>query len=103
MPEHDVGIGDGRRRAAAAVAGGTGLGARAFGPDPQDAGRVDARDRSAAGAERDDVEARQRDLWPATARSDETGRSPLRTIEMSVDVPPMSKGMRLPSPADCRA
>ena len=36
-------------------------------------------------------------LWPATARSDETGRSPPRMIEMSVEVPPMSNGIRLPA------
>src|SRR6185437_16728339 len=62
IAEDEVGVGDGRRRAALAVAGGSGIGAGALRPDMQDAARVDAADRAAAGAQRHDVEAAQRDL-----------------------------------------
>ena len=59
--EHEVGVGDGRLRAAAAVAGGPGRGARALRADAQQPAVVDARDRAAAGADRVDVDRRQRE------------------------------------------
>ena len=63
--EDDVGVGHRRAVAAFAIAGRAGIGAGALGPDVQDSARIDRRDRAAAGAQRVDVEARQRDLGHA--------------------------------------
>ena len=60
-PEHQIGVGDGRLRAAAAVADRAGIGAGAFRPDLDQAGRVDAGDRAAAGADRVHVDHRHVD------------------------------------------
>src|SRR5581483_3159464 len=57
----DVGVGDGDIFAAAVVADRAGVGAGAIGADLQAADRVDARDGAAAGADRVDIEHRQRD------------------------------------------
>ena len=56
--QHHVGVGHRGKRAAAAVADGPGLGAGAFGPDAQQS-TLDARDRSAAGADGADVDHRR--------------------------------------------
>ncbi len=50
-PQHDIGIRHGRRRSAAAVAGGTRVRSRAVGADGDAAQTVHARDRSAAGTD----------------------------------------------------
>ena len=63
--EHHVGVGDGGRGATEAVAGGSGVGAGALRSNVQDAARIDARDRAAAGADADDVEAVQRHTMAA--------------------------------------
>ena len=57
--EHEVGVGDGRLRAAPAVAGGPGLRAGALRPDLHQAVAIEPRDRAAAGADGVDVERRQ--------------------------------------------
>ena len=57
--EHEVGVGHGGLLAAAAVAGGAGVGARAVRADAQRAAAVDPRDRAAAGADGVDVDHRQ--------------------------------------------
>ena len=62
IAQDQVGVGHGGGRAALAVARRARLGARALGPDVQDAAGVHPGDRAAARAERDDVEARQRHL-----------------------------------------
>ena len=59
--EHEIGVGDGRLRAAAAVAGGTRHRLGAARADPQRAALVDPRDRAAAGADRVDVDDRDAD------------------------------------------
>ena len=51
-PEHQIGVGDGRLGAAAAVADRAGIGAGAFRADLDQAGGIDAGDRAAAGADR---------------------------------------------------
>ena len=58
--EHEVGVGHGRFAAAAAIASRSRIGAGALGPNAQHAAGIQARDRAAAGAERDDIEARHR-------------------------------------------
>ena len=55
-PEHEVGVGDGRLGAAAAVAGRARLRAGALRPDLQQPVAVEPGDRAAAGADRIDVE-----------------------------------------------
>src|SRR5207245_670828 len=55
IAEHEVRVGDGRRGAATAVADRSGVGARALGSDLERP-RFDRRDRSAAGADRFDVD-----------------------------------------------
>ena len=60
----DVCVGDRRFRAAAPVAGGTGLGAGRSRPDPQHAAVVAPHDRAAPGAHRHDVEHRGADGEP---------------------------------------
>ena len=63
QPEHEVGVGDRRPGAAAAVTDGPGVGARALGPDAQGAGlRVDPRQAAAAGADRLDVDHAQEEV-----------------------------------------
>ncbi len=59
---HEVGIGDGRQRAAAAVAGRSGIGARALRSDIEEAAAVEPGDRAAAGRDRGHVERRHVDL-----------------------------------------
>ena len=59
IAEHEVGIGHSRLGAAATVAGRAWHGAGALRADMQDAAGIDAADRSAAGAETDDVQAVQ--------------------------------------------
>src|SRR6266567_1926454 len=59
-PEHHVGIGHGSGGAAVAVAGGSRLGASALRPNVQDAARIDAGDRAAAGADAYDIKAVKR-------------------------------------------
>src|SRR5205085_6337384 len=61
IAEHKVGVGDGWLGAALAVAGRPRRGAGAFRPDMQDAAGINPSDRAAAGADRGDVEAAQRD------------------------------------------
>ena len=61
LAQHEVGVGDGRLGAAAAVADRARIGAGAVGADLQDAGLGDARDRAAAGADRVDVDHRHAD------------------------------------------
>ena len=56
--EHEVGVGDGGRIAAPAVAGGAGLGARALRPHLEGAAGIGARDAAAAGADGGDVDHR---------------------------------------------
>jgi hypothetical protein len=60
IAEHEIRVGDGRRLTTLAVARGPRLGARALGPHAEDASFVHTRDGSAARAQRNDVEARQR-------------------------------------------
>ena len=60
-PQHQVGVGDGRLRAAAAVADRPRIGAGAFRPDLNETGRVDAGDRAAAGPDRVHVDHRHVD------------------------------------------
>ena len=72
--EHDVRVGDGRLGAAAPVADGAGVGARAARADAQQAARVDPRDRAAARADLDEVDDRRphrvaRERQPADAGS----------------------------------
>ena len=50
--EHEVGVGDGRLCAAAAIADRPGIGAGALRPDRDQPGSIDTRDRAAAGADR---------------------------------------------------
>ena len=59
IAQHEVGVGHRGGRAALAVAGRAGIGARALGTDAEDAAGVHPRDRAAAGPDGDDVEARQ--------------------------------------------
>ena len=61
LAEHQVGIGDGRPLAAAAVAGGAGLRARALRPDTDLPHRIDMGERAAAGADLHHVDHRDRD------------------------------------------
>ncbi len=75
VAEHEVGVGDGRLGAAAAVADRAGIGAGRVGPDAQQAERVDARDRAAAGADLDhldhaDLDRQARALLEAVAAVD---------------------------------
>ena len=65
----------------------------------QDAAGIDPRDRAAAGADAGDVETVERDRWPATRRPVTRVGWPPTISEMSVLVPPMSNGIRLPSPS----
>ena len=58
----EVGVGDGRPRAAAAVAGRARIGAGALRPDVEKAAAVDPGDRAAAGRDRRHVERRHVDL-----------------------------------------
>src|SRR5262249_11501632 len=67
----EVGVGDGRLHAAAPVADGAGLGARALGPDVDAAGLVDARQRAAARAHLVDVDGRDADGEPLVVAADE--------------------------------
>ena len=64
MAEHEVGVGDGRLRAAAAVTGGAGLGARALRADVEQAAVVEPRDRASARPDRVDVDRGQREPPP---------------------------------------
>ncbi len=64
ITEHQVAIGDGRHRAAAAVAGGARRGAGALRPDLERAEAVDRRDGAAARAHGVDVEHRYRQIAP---------------------------------------
>ncbi len=76
IAEHQVGVGDGRRVAAGAVAGGTGNRAGALRADMQDAAGIDPGDRAAAGADAGDVEAVERDRVagdPAAGRPGSAG------------------------------
>ena len=57
--EDQLGVGDGRQRAAVAVARRAGVGARALRPDEEQSGLVDARDRAAACADRVNVDRRR--------------------------------------------
>ena len=66
--EHDVGVGDRRLGAAAAVAGGPGIGAGAPRPDAQDPAGVDPGDAPAARADLDEVHDRAQDRQPARMR-----------------------------------
>ena len=59
--QHQVGIGDGRFATALTIAGRTRIRAGALRSDRQQAGRVNLANRAAAGAQRDDVQTRQRD------------------------------------------
>ena len=97
--EHEIGVGDGRPRAAAAVAGRARHGFGARRPDAQRAAVVDPGDRAAARADGVDVDDRQGGSgsgrsWQLRVVS---GR-PLRIRLMSVLVPPMSMVMMLPAP-----
>ena len=65
QPEHQVGVGDGRLVAAAAVAGRTGIGAGALRADLEQPERVDMGDAAAAGADLDHVDRRDGDRQPA--------------------------------------
>ena len=56
--EHEVGVGHHRIGRALAVGGGSRIGARAFRPDMDAAGRIAPGDRAAAGADLDDVDHR---------------------------------------------
>src|SRR5207253_1580085 len=58
-PEHDVRVGHRRLAAAAPVADGTGVGARAAWADAEETARVDPSDRPAAGADLDEVDDRR--------------------------------------------
>ncbi len=92
MAEDDVGVGHGRRLAAAAVGGGAGLGARRLRADPQRAGQLrHVGDRAAARADRvhvdDGILIRN---WPIVVSRPIVG-SPAWQSETSVEVPPMSK------------
>ena len=90
--DDQVGVGDGRLRAAPAVTGGTGLGARAARSDRERASGVDAGDGAAAGA--DGVHVERRAAGPAgrpTVRWAAGSGRPSRTRQTSVLVPPMSK------------
>src|SRR5207248_3621554 len=59
--EDDVGVGHGRLDAAAAIADGPRIGARALRPYPQQPAGVDPGDRAAAGADLDEVDDRRAD------------------------------------------
>ena len=61
IAEHQIGVGDGRFGAALAIAGRPRRRAGALRPDMQDAAGIDPRDRAAAGADRGDIEAVERD------------------------------------------
>ena len=63
--EHQIGVGDGRRRAAAPVAGGTRIGPGAVRPDGNPLQPVDPRDRAAAGADLDHLDDRDAQRQPA--------------------------------------
>ena len=68
--EHDVGVGDGRLGAAAAVADRAGIGAGALRADLQGADFVDPGDAAAAGADFDDVDHRHHDRMAAGVAAD---------------------------------
>ena len=61
IAQHKIGIGDGRLGAALAVARRPWVGARALWPDLEQARAIQPRDRTAAGAQRHDIEAGQGD------------------------------------------
>ncbi len=63
-PEDQVRVGDGRLGAAPAVAGGSGIRARALRTDDQRTAGVEPGDRTAAGPDRQDVERREADRQP---------------------------------------
>ena len=71
-PEHQVGVGDGRRGAAEAVAGRSRLRAGALRADPQRP-LLDARDRAAAGADLKDVHHGDLDRQRALIAADQRG------------------------------
>ncbi len=68
VPRMHVRVGDGRRGAAATVAGGTGIGAAGARPDAQHAAGVAPDDAAAAGADRRDVDDRRADRQAVDAR-----------------------------------
>ena len=76
-PEQELGVGRGRELAAAAVAGGTGVGARRLRADAEDAALVDVRDRAAARADRVDVDHRHHRLVVADLRVEQVSHPQL--------------------------
>ena len=75
--EHEVGVGDGRHGAAAAVTGRSGVGAGALGPDAERAGlRVDPGEAAAAGADRLDVDDAQEEVVLSTTTLSRIGSAP---------------------------
>ena len=68
--EHDVGVGDGRFRAAAAITDRPGIGARALRPDLERTDVVSPGDAAAAGADLDHVDHRQHDRMAAGVAAD---------------------------------
>ena len=72
--EHDVGVGDGRLGAAAAVADRAGIGAGALRPDLERADLVDPGDAAAAGADLDHVDHRQHHRMAAGVAADVIAR-----------------------------
>ena len=103
-PSSEVGVGDGRLRPATAVAGGPGLGPGRLGPDAQRAAAVAPGDRTAAGADRVDVE----HPTPAAGRHAPLRRSrrpgaPFDQADIPTRFPPCRSRARPGSPAARRA
>ena len=103
IPQHEVGVGHGRLRAAEAVRHRPGPRPRALGADEEPAKRVDAGDRAAAGADLDHLDHRDLDREPAAllemiAAVDlelgETSGSPSAMTHALAVVPPMSNDRR---------
>ena len=92
--EDDVRVRDGRRgvRPSTAVAGRAGVGACALRAHPERAAGVDPRDAPPAGADRVDVERREREVKAADAAARPHGQPAgvTGTSATSVDVPPIS-------------
>ena len=89
--EHEVGVGDGRRRAAATVGGRARVGARAARPDPRMAARIDPADRAAARAHLHEVDHRTQDRVAARLL-DAAARALVRAdLELAQDARPAAE------------
>jgi hypothetical protein len=77
IAQHEIGIGDRGGCSAEPIAGRPGIGACTLRPDRQQTRTVNVADRAAAGSERDDIEARQRDPCVGDSLAAGQGRLPV--------------------------